>query len=121
MTPEHYYQWSRFNDSTIKNRILNASTARIARQIAQSNKNILISGLKINSMLNALRAKFSQYQELGNLLTSTNQHELIYHDDDEFWGDGGNGIGVNHLGKLLMAVRNELQNRTLDYNNPFVG
>ena len=25
--------------------------------------------------------------------------------DDDYWGDGGDGSGSNHLGRILMAVR----------------
>jgi predicted NAD-dependent protein-ADP-ribosyltransferase YbiA (DUF1768 family) len=29
--------------------------------------------------------------------------------NDAYWGDGGDGIGKNRLGQILMAVREELR------------
>jgi len=61
------------------------------------------------AMLNALRAKFSQYPDLGRALVDTGSNPLVYHSMyDTFWADGGDGSGYNTLGKLLMDVRQEL-------------
>ncbi|HEY6175907.1 MAG TPA: NADAR domain-containing protein [Kofleriaceae bacterium] len=35
---------------------------------------------------------------------------LIEHtENDDFWGDGGDGSGRNELGRILMAVRQRLR------------
>jgi predicted NAD-dependent protein-ADP-ribosyltransferase YbiA (DUF1768 family) len=56
-----------------------------------------------------VREKFKN-EELAQLLIDTDDHELIegnwWH--DYFWGVC-NGKGENHLGKILMDVREELK------------
>ena len=57
----------------------------------------------------ALYAKFTQHQELKKLLVETGGRPLIEHTaNDSYWGDGGDGSGQNHLGRLLMKLRKEL-------------
>ena len=56
----------------------------------------------------ALYAKFTQHGELKRLL-GTGDRLLVEHTErDRYWGDGGDGRGENHLGKLLMKLRKEL-------------
>ena len=63
-----------------------------------------------NVMLEAVRAKFTQHEDLKELLLSTGDAVLIEHtENDSYWGDGGDGSGKNRLGKILMKVRSELQ------------
>jgi hypothetical protein len=46
------------------------------------------------------------------LLLDTEDAELVEHTgNDSYWGDGGNGLGRNQLGKTLMKVRSMLRNR----------
>lgn len=122
-TAEHYYQWQKFNDSTTQQRIIDAPTGRMAGDIALANKNIVIPQFnKSDAMLRALRAKFSQHPLLGNELKATGDRQLIEHYMyDNYWADGGDGSGLNMLGKLLMQVRLELLNGSLTYQNPFIG
>ena len=66
--------------------------------------------VKIDVMYKALLLKFSQNPELSELLLLTGERELIEHSPyDSYWGDGGDGTGENHLGKLLMKLRRELR------------
>ena len=42
----------------------------------------------------ALRAKFDQYREMKQLLLSTAGNSLVEHtDNDNYWGDAGDGSG----------------------------
>ncbi len=60
-------------------------------------------------MRQALEAKFTQHDDLRNLLLSTGTAKLVEHTpNDDYWGDGGNGLGKNMLGRLLMEVRDKL-------------
>ena len=64
---------------------------------------------RIDVMILALRAKFSQDQKLKALLKSTGKALLVEDSPkDAFWGIGLQKDGLNHLGKCLMIVRNEL-------------
>ena len=66
--------------------------------------------IKDNVMYDALKAKFTQHNELAVLLLETGNKKLIEHtENDAYWGDGGDGTGKNRLGKLLMKIREELQ------------
>ena len=61
-------------------------------------------------MKEGLVAKFTQNQNLKNLLLSTGDKKLVEHTtNDDYWGDKGDGSGRNRLGELLMEVRNEFK------------
>lgn len=64
---------------------------------------------KLEAMNWAVREKFKD-EDLKELLLSTGDQELIEMNTwgDTFWGVC-NGKGKNHLGKILMEVRNELR------------
>ena len=70
--------------------------------------------VKISVMRDIVFAKFSQNPKLAARLLATGDSNLIevntWH--DTFWGvDSETGEGQNHLGKILMEVRAELNNR----------
>lgn len=69
--------------------------------------------VKVNLMLEIVRAKFRQNSDLAEKLLATGNAMLVegnrWH--DTFWGvDLRNGKGENYLGKILMCVRKELKN-----------
>jgi ribA/ribD-fused uncharacterized protein len=66
--------------------------------------------VKIGIMREAVEAKFRQHDELRTVLLATGDAKLVEHtDNDDFWGDGGDGSGRNELGRILMAVREALR------------
>jgi ribA/ribD-fused uncharacterized protein len=66
--------------------------------------------VKIGIMREAVEAKFRQHDELRTILLATGDAKLVEHtDNDDFWGDGGDGSGRNELGRILMAVREALR------------
>ena len=66
--------------------------------------------VKESVMLEALRAKFTQHEDLQAILLGTGDAVLVEHTaNDAYWGDGGDGSGKNRLGRLLMQVRDELR------------
>lgn len=66
--------------------------------------------IKLDVMEILLRAKFTQNKGLGEMLLLTYPYELEETNNwgDTFWGVC-DGVGQNHLGKLLMKIRNELR------------
>jgi ribA/ribD-fused uncharacterized protein len=67
--------------------------------------------VKDDIMREALRAKFTQHEDLRKILLETGDARLVEHTtNDRYWGDGGDGSGLNMLGKLLMELREELRN-----------
>ncbi len=68
------------------------------------------SEVKLRVMEEVVWAKFSQNLHLKRELLNTGDAELIEtnHWSDVFWGTCMNGNGLNHLGKILMSVRDRL-------------
>ena len=112
-TPEHAYQASKTFCEAERIRISKLPTPGKAKR---AGKKIELKGelrsdweeVKINVMSEILKQKFSQ-QPFKDLLLNTGDIEIVEDNDweDEFWGVC-NGIGDNHLGKLLMKIRHEL-------------
>lgn len=65
--------------------------------------------VKLQVMEGLLRQKFKFGTQLGDYLIMTRNFTLIEGNDwgDVFWGVY-NGVGDNHLGRLLMKIRDEL-------------
>ncbi len=111
-TSEHYFQAMKFNDNSYREKIRKNSSPMNAARLGRSRK-IKIrqdwENVKENIMLEAVMAKFTQYDELRKLLLSTGEAKLVEHtDNDTYWGDGGDGSGKNRLGSILMQVRKQL-------------
>jgi N-glycosidase YbiA len=54
--------------------------------------------------------KFNQHPRLAAMLVETGDAEIVEHtENDAYWGDGGDGKGLNRLGQILMQVRAELR------------
>lgn len=68
--------------------------------------------VKLEIMKALVQAKFTQNSELAQRLLSTGEAELIEGNDwnDLFWGvDLRTGQGENHLGRILMKIREEIR------------
>mgnify|MGYP000706972747 CR=1 FL=1 len=66
--------------------------------------------VKLSVMFEVVFAKFSQNEELKQKLLATGNEELVEGNNwgDTFWG-AVNGVGENHLGKILVKVRTALR------------
>ena len=125
-TTEHYFQAQKFVGTPYLEKIRNLPSPRDAFQLS---RDPLVSRwrrgdwetIKDDVMLKTLRVKFSDSCSihLRDKLRSTAEKQLVEHtSNDSYWGDGGNGTGQNKLGKLLMKVRNELQQTYGPYTIP---
>ena len=66
-------------------------------------------------MYECVLAKFLQNSYLGEKLKSTGTEELIENSPvDSYWGCGADGSGKNMLGKILMRIRQDLQNKPIN-------
>lgn len=68
--------------------------------------------IKTTIMDTIVRVKFKQHPDLAKRLVETGDVELIEGNDrnDTFWGvDVRTGKGENHLGKILMNIRQDLR------------
>jgi ribA/ribD-fused uncharacterized protein len=112
-TTEHYFQAQKFDHEFYREQIRNSDSPREAARLGRSHKlpiNRNWEKIKDELMYKAVYAKFTQHQELKELLLSTGEARLVEHTrNDHYWGDGGDGSGKNMLGKILMRVREELK------------
>lgn len=70
--------------------------------------------VKVGIMEEIVRAKFNQHPELAGRLLATGDKQLIEGNTwgDTCWGvDTRTGQGENHLGKILMKIREELREK----------
>ena len=112
-TSEHYFQAQKFAGTEHEGEVRKCKTAREAANIGRSRKLPLRrdwESVKDQVMLEVVRAKFTQRDDLKQILLGTGDAKLVEHtENDSYWGDGGNGSGKNRLGHLLMRVRAELR------------
>lgn len=112
VTVEHLYQAAKAACPEDAARIMSAETPGDAKKMARKIKKVdNWNEIKLHIMFNLLLYKFS-FEENKQKLLATGDEELcegnIWHDN--FWGDCHcehciNKPGANHLGKLLMKVR----------------
>ena len=108
-TAEHAYHAAKTSDPLLKKMIRGATTPGKAKGLGHD---VPLrrdwEEVKISIMKDLLKRKFS-IPELKEKLLETKGHELIEGNywNDTFWGVCG-GVGENHLGKLLMEIRNEI-------------
>lgn len=113
-TSEHYFQAQKHAGTPLEERIRAAASPREAFTLGRSHPpRADWATVWDEVMLEAVRAKFTQHPELRALLLGTEDAVLIEHtSNDRYWGDGGDGSGVNRLGYILMRVREEFNTGT---------
>ncbi|MEM9419208.1 MAG: NADAR family protein [Planctomycetota bacterium] len=111
-TSEHYFQAQKFEDPKAREKIRKSGSPMMAARLGRDRKQKLRrdwESRKVGVMRDAVRAKFTQHAELGQLLLATGERKLVEHTErDAYWGDGGDGSGKNMLGRILMDIRREL-------------
>jgi N-glycosidase YbiA len=112
-TSEHYFQAQKFEDSRLRESIRRTRSPMIAARMGRDRKKPLRGdweAVKVEVMRRAVRAKFTQHDDLRQTLVGTEDATIVEHtENDSTWGDGGDGTGQNLLGQILMAVRSELR------------
>lgn len=112
-TSEHYFQAQKFPGEPDEEEIRRAAKPMLAAQMGRERKRPLRrdwESVKDQVMLEAVRAKFTQHEEIKEILLGTGNAKLVEHtENDSYWGDGGDGSGKNRLGQILMRVREELR------------
>lgn len=74
-----------------------------------------------NCMLYVQDLKIKQCIQFKNNLINTTFRPIMYcNNNDKYWGVDNRGIGNNHLGKILMQLRDEIMvNSYIDFKNEF--
>lgn len=112
-TSEHYFQAMKYHKNPeYFEKIKNAKTPNECAKLGRSRDHPLRpdwEDVKDDIMRTAIRAKFTQHEDLKKVLLDTEDTELVESTwRDSYWADGGDGKGKNMLGKLLMELREEL-------------
>ncbi|HEL2576000.1 NADAR family protein [Streptococcus suis] len=114
-TSEHYFQAKKFNSLILQEKIRKINSPMVAAIEGRNRENPLREDweyVKDDIMRYAVYQKFKQNTMLKELLLSTDNLPIIEHtNNDTYWGDGGDGMGKNQLGHILMEVRNKLNVR----------
>ena len=114
-TAEHFYQASKFDNPEIIQKILSCKTAREAASVGRDRNNKWIDhfkDIKLDKMYQAVYEKFQQNPDIRKKLIETGDEEIREMTDQEsFWGVGPQLDGENHMGEILMRVREELKNQ----------
>jgi ribA/ribD-fused uncharacterized protein len=110
-TVEHAYQALKAVHPSYRIAILNASSPGNAKGLGKKAEcRADWEAVKLGFMETLVRAKFQQNPKLAAKLLATGDAELI---EGNWWGDRFWGVcrgqGENHLGKILMKVRDELR------------
>ena len=112
-TSEHYFQAQKFDDESKREEIRRANRPMLAARLGRDRSAPLRrdwESVKVAVMRTAVRAKFTQHDDLRALLLATGDAKLVEHtENDSYWGDGGDGSGKNMLGQILMEIRAELR------------
>jgi ribA/ribD-fused uncharacterized protein len=112
-TVEHYFQAQKFKESDYQEAIRQAKSPAKAKSMGRSRKYRLRPDweqVKDAIMREAVRAKFTQHDDLRQILLATGTAAIEENSPtDDYWGTGSHGGGKNKLGRILMSVRDELR------------
>lgn len=115
-TVEHAYQAAKFYDKNIREIISSMASPGQAKRASRCWQREIRSdwdNVKLEVMEDLIRQKFTCHPELKNSLLLTGKRILQEGNKwkDTFWGvDIKTGEGFNHLGLILMKIREELRN-----------
>jgi ribA/ribD-fused uncharacterized protein len=113
-TTEHYYQAQKAISEEDHEKIRKSKTPKECKNLAQ-----IIEmrkdweSVKFSIMLDALRFKVNQHEDVKEKLLSTANEEIGEDSPyDYVWGLGKDGNGKNLLGKAWMQVREEIMGKS---------
>jgi len=113
ITNEHFYQAMKFTDKKVREQVRVHPTKGLESFVRKFTLREDWDDIKLNVMLYGLRYKFSDHNpNLKHRLIWTNDEHIQEGNywNDKFWGVClKTGEGENHLGKLLMQVREEIK------------
>lgn len=113
---EHAYQAAKTLDRNVRILISELPTAGAAKRFGRETIKLRPGWdkMKIIYMITIVSAKFNQNPDLMELLMGTKPALLIEGNTwgDTFWGECPLGNGKNHLGKILMTIRDDITRLT---------
>lgn len=109
---EHAFQAAKTNDLVQRVNIMVAPTAADAKVLG---KQVAIVAdwdqKRLDVMASLIRQKFSNNLDLKLKLLMTGTQDLVQGGmrRDRYWGVDKNGVGENHLGKIIMTIRDSIR------------
>ena len=117
-TVEHYYQSEKFDNSEVRERIINAPTPKEASNIGRDRSNIRkenFKEIKNQVMFDGILEKFRQNRDIAYRLIETRNKRIAEATIDEYyWGIGKDKSGKNVIGDILVKVRERIKREILD-------
>jgi len=111
-TAEHAFHAQKFDDETLRNQIRNCPSPIAAWELGRKLKPQRRSDwddVKVDILTEIIRNKVEQNSDVKEALLSTGDEEIVeINPNDDFWGTGADGNGQNQTGKILMKIRDEL-------------
>ena len=119
-TVEHYYQAQKFVGTENEGLIITIQNAETPMEAATIGRDRTLKlrcdweQVKTQVMWQGVLTKFLTHTDIQKILLDTGD-ELIVEDSpiDYYWGCGREKTGQNHLGKILMKVRQEIRQQRL--------
>jgi ribA/ribD-fused uncharacterized protein len=114
---EHAYQASKSLEPEVRESIRNAATPGKAKRLGGK---VVVrpdwKEIKLKFMFEFVQYKFHIHELMRSQLLATEEAEIIEGNywGDTFWGVCG-GKGENHLGKIIMKIRDDLRDPTFLY------
>ena len=108
---EHAFVAAKTHDKELNPKLATIETPGWAKKFG---RNLVLrdnwDSIRVEEMYKVVLAKFTQNEWLANKLIGTWPMELVEGNywNDRFWGQDLAGYGSNHLGKILMQVREQL-------------
>jgi N-glycosidase YbiA len=116
LTVEHYYQSRKFVGTQFTDLIPKIKSANTPEAAAAIGRRPIYAPhsqwreQKCGVMYTAVRQKFWTHHDLQVVLLNTGNQEIVEDSPvDYFWGCGRDRSGANHLGRILMQIRAEIQ------------
>jgi N-glycosidase YbiA len=117
-TVEHYYQAQKLvgtREHYLIETIRACPTPKDAAKIGRDRSRTIRDdweNVKIPIMREAVLIKFLTHLDIQQVLLETGDRELVEDSPvDYYWGCGKDKTGLNHLGKILMSVRQQIIER----------
>lgn len=111
-TIEHAFQAAKTDDPVLRENIRTASTPRDAKKLGRSVPLVADWDQKrLDVMASLVQQKFQDHRDLKLRLLFTGKKVLVEGNTwkDQFWGVTKDGDGKNHLGTILMKVRDQIR------------
>jgi ribA/ribD-fused uncharacterized protein len=114
---EHYYQAAKFESAELRKSILEVDHPAKAEKLAKKNKKAMRKDweqVRETYMTRGIYIKCRTHNEVAEALLATGDQNIVESSQyDYYWGCGRDGRGHNTFGKVLMAVRDKLQEERL--------